>query len=378
MTGMKKLFNIWMTCVALAALTGCNDNAISPVPHSSYIFFDSQVDTKGELVSDMKGKDFGVTAYKYKGYWETVRGGQMKPNVFHRQLVSWSGTAHEYDASGSSLNPGGTPLVPWEGNGLLYTFLAYYPYDKVTASGLDVDGEPYVDYHLNHADMVDVMTSYKVKDVDNSHSNSVGLTMKHRLSAIDVHVCNYINDVNGKAVTVKVTDLSVTYVNLLYSDVSLWMDPEYKPEDSVLDPGVRALNKAGSPSATFSILSGTAAGSVPKEGRLNVTGGQNGKTMIVIPQKKTDGSYLKGKVSFKFSFHDDEGRPVAVPLINDSGDGTVDVTSGERNDVPFDMQKDILEGQKYYIQLIFMNGLITLNAVSDTYWEDKNIDIEFE
>lgn len=54
------------------------------------------------------------------------------------------------------------------------------------------------------------------------------------------------------------------------------------------------------------------------------------------------------------------------------------MTSGERNDVPFDMQKDILEGQKYYIQLIFMNGLITLNAVSDTYWEDKNIDIEFE
>ena len=369
MTEMKRLFNIFMTCVAVAALAGCNDNAISPAPQSSYIFFDSQVDTKGELVSDMQEKDFGVTAYKYKGYWETVSGGQMKPNVFHCQRVLWNETSHEYDASDSPLNPGGTPLVPWEGNGLLYTFFAYYPYDKVTASGLDVDGEPYVDYHLDHSD--------RVEDVDNSHSNSVGLTMKHRLSAIDVHVYNYINDVNGKAVTVKVTELSVTYDNLLYSDVSLWMDPEYKPDGSVLDPGVRTLTKAGSPSATFSILSGADAVSVPNEGRLNVTGG-NGKTMIVIPQKKTDGSYLKGKVSFKFSFHDDEGRSVAVPLINDSGDGTVDVTSGERNDVPFDMQKDILEGQKYYIQLIFMNGLITLNAVSDTYWEDKNIDIEFE
>ena len=42
------------------------------------------------------------------------------------------------------------------------------------------------------------------------------------------------------------------------------------------------------------------------------------------------------------------------------------------------MQKDIAEGQKYYLQLIFMNGLITMNATSGTYWDDKSINIEFE
>lgn len=375
---MKRIIRISMLCLALVAFVCCDKPSLSPERPTSYIFFDSQVDTKGTLVTGMEGRDFGVTAFKYKGYWETFREGQIKPNVFHKQLVEWNGTSHQYDARGSVFNSSGTSLMPWEGEGTLYSFFAYYPYDRVTASGIDVDGEPYIDYTLNHSDMVDVMTSYKVKDVDNSISNSVGFTMKHRLSAIDVHVGNYINDVNGKPVTVRISDLTITFDNLLYSGVSLWMDPEYSPENSAYDPGVRGVTTASSPSASFKILSGSQAVSVGKDRRENITGGENGKTLIVIPQKKMNGSYLKGKASFKFSFVDDNGRSVSVPLLNPNGDGTVDVSSGTRNNVPFDMQKDIDEGQKYYLQLIFMNGLVTMNATSGTYWDDKSINIEFE
>lgn len=372
---MKRLFCI--LTLFLVALTGCDRGVLSPERPLSYIFFDSQVDTRGELVSDMEGKDFGVTAFKYKGYWDIVSAGQIRPNVFHKQLVQWKGTSHQYDASGSALNPSGTSLMPWEGDGTLYSFFAYYPYDRVTASGIDVDGEPYIDYTLNHSDMVDVMTSYKVKDVDNSISNSVGFTMKHRLSAVDVHIGNYINDVNGKAVTVSISDLTITFDNLLYSGVSLWMDPEYSHEESTLDPGVKSLTAASSPSASFTLLSGSQTASVSKDQRVNITG-DKGKTLIIIPQKKTNGEYLKGKASFKFSFTDDDGNPIAVPLLNPDGEGMIDVSSGTRNNISFDMQKDIAEGQKYYLQLIFMNGLVTMNATSGTYWDDKNINIEFE
>lgn len=405
---MKRILKIFAVVSAVLAVCGCEGTAEVPsdevvLPPGSYIFFDSQVSTRGELVTTLEEKSFAVTGFKYKGDWNTVRGGEMKPNVFHNQEVAWDGSAHSYDASTSPLNKytdiGGNklPLIPWADEDTLYTFFAHYPVADGTVvkmSGTTVDGEPYIDYTLSRTDpseMRDIMTAYKVRDIDNSLSNSVGFTMKHRLAAIDVHLSNYINNVivddDEKEVSVIVSNLTVNFANLLYSGVSLWLDPAYHP-DPAYPPGVRSYTTASPQTATFTMLTDLADTPIKigKNSKTNIS--NEGKSLIVIPQSAyksgEDNVFLNGSVTFDFAFVDSSGNPVEVPLVDEDdsdSDGNKEeiilITSGLKT-MPFDTYTDILEGQKYYIQITFLNGAITLDVTSGAAWIDKNIEIEFD
>lgn len=353
---MRRVFDILTFVLSAAVLSGCGRDIVPDPRPASYIFFDSEVETKAGLVSDMKGRAFGVTGFEYKGEWSTVSGGEMKPNLFVEQEVTWSGSAHEY-----------SPVKQWKGDGMKYTFFAYYPYG-LTTSGDGVDGEPYVDYVFDPSEMADVMTSYKVEDVDNTYSNSVGFTMKHRLSAVDVYVSNYMADAGNDPVRLNISNLVFRPV-LKHKSVSLWMDPRYKPEGASLAQGVRALS-GQSVTPTFN-LADDGGFVIEAEESVNLTDALD-KTMIIIPQK--DG--MEGTVSFDFSFTDSSGNPVSVPMLGQGGQ-MQSVSNGSR-DMAFTMNKDIQEGQRYYLHIIFINGLVTLEAAANTHWEDKDIEIEFE
>lgn len=350
---MKRLSDILIIVSLLAVAVGCGREDVQDISPASYIFFDSQVETRAELLSDMEGKDFGVMGFEYKGIWSIVSGGQVKPDLFCEQLVEWTTSAHEY-----------SPMKQWNGDGWKYTFFAYYPYGLET-SGSDVDGEPYISYTFNSGDMIDLMTSYKVEDVDNTYSNSVGFTMKHRLAALDIYVSNYMADSKNDAVKMVISNLLFKPL-LKHDSITLWMDPKYKTSSS-LPYGVKERSNT-SVIPEFEIPDIM----IGPESSVNITDEQS-STMIVIPQ---DGG-LTGTISFDFSFIDaSTGSPVEVYMMGTGGQQLV--SGGSVENMAFSINKDIEEGQRYYLHIIFINGLVTLEASSSTIWEDKDIEIEIE
>lgn len=368
-----------MTLAAVASVVSCTrieypvgDNSQEVlVPAGDYIFFDSEVMTKGDLVSDMADKDFGVIGYKFNGEWDVVKP-MAKPNVFHSQQVDWKGGAHTYDASGSSLNTFGTPLIPWE-SGMRYTFGAYYPYGKsyLTLSGTNVEGEPYVDYTMSMTDpseLADVMTSF-VENTFNATTNSVTFTMKHRLSAIDVKARNFIEPVDGRQVSIKITRLSVIFDNLAYSGVSYWFDPTYQVSGSSLPSGIRSRT-TNSLTAEYEIRntdiiipSSSAGGSDYQQ---NIA--EEGKKLLIIPQEMSGNESLTGQVSFDYEYVDDDGYAVSI--------GGIDHVTGQVMD--FETGMEIAAGQRYTIQISFLSGALSIDFSSTPVWDDVQIrDIEF-
>ena len=197
-------------------VTSCQqDETVEPPldPTEDYIFFNTEVASRGELVTEMTGRNFGVMGYEYTGDWNTVKV-QAKPNLFNAQTIGWNETSgvHQYTP----------PLKVWK-PGYKYTFFGYYPTTGIELSGSEVEGVPYLTYTLpdTPADMKDVMTTV-VYDTDNSASNSVGLTFQHRLVAMNVQVRNFNTPYNGNPVYIKLTDVRITYTNLKYDKVNLF------------------------------------------------------------------------------------------------------------------------------------------------------------
>ena len=417
-----RTLNIIVIISALASLVCCTKVEVKQdgdllIPYDSYIFFNSRIDTKGELVEEMAGKSFAVTAFKYDGEWGIVREATITPNVFYNDVISWNGTSHGYNGEEVALNKytyfdsesnsyKKMPLIPWATGDTLYTFFAHYPYDTTNpklSSGSNV-GEPYLDYTLDRSDvskMKDIMTADKISDQDNSISNSITFNMVHRLAAIDVIVGNYIDDIKvdgvTKKVTVRISNMSVNFDNLMYKDVSLWLDPTYR-KDSELPEGVRSRTLADPQTATYQLL-GSSPAEIANDTDVNITWDKEGtinKSLIVIPQDKpVGGDYLKGNLKFDFSFVDEAGNSVEVPLAEDKngngvldegedidGDGIldaiVDVEGLTGQSMEFNTQRNIEERRKYFIQLSFLNGAITLQVKATAGWIGEDVPIEFE
>lgn len=318
-----------------------------------YIFFNSEVVSRGELVTEMTGQDFGVMGYEYIGDWNTVKV-QATPNLFHAQTISWNGTAHSY-----------TPLKPWV-PGNKYTFFGYYPTTGVTLSENDVEGVPYLTYTLpdNPTEMKDVMTSV-LYDTDNSASNSVGLTFQHRLVAMNVQARNFNTLHDGTPVYIRLTDVKITYTNLKYDEITLPMDASL--------PIVR--KESVNPSKEYTILESgnilippTDTGTGDTEA-VDVSDVQN-TILTLIPQEGTDENddYLKGNVTFTFDYVDANG---SVLIIDNA------VQAGTRA-LAFDLGKNIVAGRKYALLMNFSRTSVTIAIVESGEWTDQDIDIEFE
>ena len=342
-------------------VTSCQqDETVEPPldPTEDYIFFNTEVASRGELVTEMTGRNFGVMGYEYTGDWNTVKV-QAKPNLFNAQTIEWNEESgvHQYTP----------PLKTWK-PGYKYTFFGYYP-EGLTVSGSEVEGVPYLTYTLpdTPADMKDVMTTV-VYDTDNSASNSVGLTFQHRLVAMNVQARNFNTPYNGNPVYIKLTDVSITYTNLKYDKVTLPMDASLP----VARTEATNQTKAYTILQNGNLLISPTDTNTGETTSVEVSAGQEPPTtLILIPQEGTDeaNDYLKGTVTFTFYYVDANGNKITIADVAEQ--------PGIRT-LPFDLGKSIVAGRKYALLMNFSRTSVTIAIVESGEWTDKDIDIEFE
>ena len=171
---------------------------------NGYMQFSTEVSTRSDLATNMRGRDFGVLGYSYSytSNWDTAKK-LATPDIFYNQEVSCSENGIcSYDIDNNQAN--GNQLVPWNAT-KWYTFFAYSPYNGggITLSKDDVVNTPYLTYNYAWLDealsreeitahgnnqMFDLMTA-EAADADGS--TNVGINFKHRLFAIEVLANNY-------------------------------------------------------------------------------------------------------------------------------------------------------------------------------------------
>ena len=171
-----------------------------------YMQFSTEVSSRAQLVTSMRGKTFGVIGYQYE---KTTDWGTKKPlavpmSDFYNQKVECGATGGcTYDIDPNKEN---NQFKQWEDNH--YSFFAYYPYGAkgVTLSEKTATNTPTLTYKypwlelesageainvystLFDGYMVDLMTS---EDIDCDGSKNVDFDFKHRLFAIEVLANNY-------------------------------------------------------------------------------------------------------------------------------------------------------------------------------------------
>lgn len=170
---------------------------------NGYMQFSTEVSTRSDLATNMRGRDFGVLGYSYSYTtdWDTAKK-LATPDIFYNQEVSCNENGIcSYDIDKEE---GGNQLEPWNAT-KWYTFFAYSPYNGggITLSGDDVVNTPYLTYGyawLNDALSNEEITAYSnnqmfdlmtAEHIDADGSTNVGLNFKHRLFAIEVLANNY-------------------------------------------------------------------------------------------------------------------------------------------------------------------------------------------
>lgn len=347
-----------LSCDALTTDILPDNNEEIEIPEYGFIYFNGQT-TKGTLYEpdpsdDRLKAEFGVIGYTYNyDNWVSAEQ-QARPNVFdnHPQNVIWGGDndqTHSY-----------SPMKAWLGN-QLYSFFAYYPFG-LSISDKTYEGNPYIDFTFsrnNLASQVDVMTAHVI-DVD-YRTRSVSFEMKHRLTAIDVVGNNlYGDDVDE----IEITSMSIKFNNLLYDKVRIPLNMRDEPE---LDyyKGI-----ASSTTATFDI---NPNGSIKEMVNTPLTSSEKSSTIIIIPQKqyeyvdtngdkKEDDKTLKGTV--KLSYKCKKNKE------------TIDTVA--EKDYEFSINRDLIAGHRYYIQLNFAAGDVTIAILESDMWDDENINYSFE
>ncbi len=290
------------------------------VPTNRYINFNAQVGTRATLITDMK-RDFAVTAFNYNEDWSTAVA-TAQPNVLHNQVITWNRSIHTYN-----------PMKTWEEN-KKYTFFAHYP-TTLTLSGSGTYGTPYITYSLpnNVANMVDIMTA-SLFDTDNSFSNTVGFTFKHRLTALGVQIRNL-----NKDTSIELDKLNITFTGntLKYNNATISLD------ESI------TMTRTGSSvyQGPYSLISSGSI-SIPA---LETVSLEN--ALIFIPQEGTNtDDYLQGNITYGYNNSDDSKG--------------------------FNVGRDMKAGRKYYLQMTFSAGAITIAIIESGEWTDKDVEIEFE
>lgn len=199
------------------------DNGKLPI-HYGYMQFSTDVSTRAQLVTDMKGKSFGVLGYQYSPTtnWATAKPVTAPMPDFYNLVVSCDDDGIcSYDAFPTDDSK---DLKEWEESN--YSFFAYYPingtgitlskntdtntptltytYPWLNGSGKDWFKESYstvntkgevvkldvVRLYHEEVPVYDLMTAEAV-DVNGRGSGKVGLDFKHRMFALEVLANNY-------------------------------------------------------------------------------------------------------------------------------------------------------------------------------------------
>ena len=252
------------------------DNGKLPI-HYGYMQFSTDVSTRAQLVTDMKGKSFGVLGYQYSPTtnWATAKPVTAPmPDFYNLEVSCASNNGNcSYDAFPTDDSK---DLKEWEESN--YSFFAYYPkdgagitrsektatntptltytYDWLNGSGKDWFKESYptvntkgevvkldvVRLYHEEVPVYDLMTAEAV-DVNGHGSGKVGLDFKHRMFALEVLANNYNENTEGKTDAREyISGLVLTLKGLKHSSMIIPMSMqggEKAPSYDGIEPGTR-------------------------------------------------------------------------------------------------------------------------------------------
>lgn len=422
---MKRIYEILAYALIVVALCGCNnegvlgndDDTVEVPTGNGYIYFDTEVLSRGALVTDnYLMANFGVFGYEYAGTWDAAVV-MAKPEVFKRkpEEIRYNAGLYEYD-----------DVRTWSGKN--YAFFAYYPFgnNKVVPSDANTEGEPYVTFELpSRTDVtqhVDLMTANLI-GTNGASSKNVVLNMRHRLAAIDVGARNYYEyayeqdgNIYIDPVTIEVKSLKIDVGNLVYDSGVLYLNYSKGWKSKVEAPNKTANYIIVPENSTKYVVPNTKKDTSLR--LISTQSGDNATSMLVIPQEGTsnllhitptltykkrlpNGSYLHttkvtttrlkneveelvDEVVFDKVYeegvdalgettvqkgNDDEGYPLTETTTK-----SVEFTYDKK--ISFD--RDLLEGRRYYIQFTFTANAVSVNIVAADEWNELEDDIYYD
>lgn len=373
---MKLILKYLTIAIVLVAFMGCERDDID-IPSNNrpiiegegaeygYIFFDSEStrgtliepekDANGYIIDNRLKQDFAVIGYTYIASEWSYAEAMTKPNVFdnHPQQVTWNGTSHTYN-----------DIKTWIGK-QNYSFFAYTPIaDNIIASDSVEYGNPYIDFTFQRNNLAahqDIMTA------DNIHidytAHSVGFSMQHRLTAIDVTA----NNLYSSGEEVKITSMKITLNNLLYDKVRIPLNTSDKIAMTYPD------GMASTKTATYNLLTNGTLDVAPGAINALLTPQDAKTTMIVIPQEQyidTDGNGTT----------EDYTLTGNVNVAYQTWKNGTQIGSVTAKDYPFSFDRSLTTGQRYYVQLNFAEGNVTVGIIQADSWEEypNDVDHNFE
>ena len=245
------------------------DNGKLPI-HYGYMQFSTDVSTRAQLVTDMKGKSFGVLGYQYSPTtnWATAKPVTAPmPDFYNLEVSCADDGICSYDAFPTDDSK---DLKEWEESN--YSFFAYYPKDGTgitlskntdtntptltyTYPWLDPTGNEswfkagfsttaivdkkivpisvdVVKLYDASAPIYDLMTAEAV-DVNGRGSGKVGLDFKHRMFALEVLANNYNETTTEKDAAAYMSSVVLTLNGLEHRTMTIPMSMQGDEADPV-------------------------------------------------------------------------------------------------------------------------------------------------
>ena len=357
---------------------GVTDNDITiELDGKSYIQFSSGISTRGALKEGLYlDANFAVLGYQYRSTDWGAASIMATPNVFANtpQLV-------EFDKGIYSYNP---PQI-WTGNN--YSFFGYSPLDNndnpndvnkiiLFDNGTSKLGIPYITYTLpsfnDPTQLIDLMTGFVHTRLDydaaGNEINEVALTMKHRLSAIDIRARNqylYKETVEsqGQAVVIEITELK--FKPKAYTKAKIFLDGS---EAQGIETNTLSYELVNS-SNTLDVDPTVGADWVG----ITTDKGSNPTTFLLIPQNMP----LEGTLDFSFKLRDGNTYLKDITDIdkdNDKEESVISISYPIKN-----LNRTLVEGRRYYIEIYFSSDAVSVDISAADEWDDQSdVKHEFE
>lgn len=394
-----------LSLFASLIFAGCSNDEVSHADgiidvqlddFQGFIHFDTGTGTRGEAISNMKGKSYDVVVYQYptNTNWSIFRatGKPGSSNFDCPTKIDDDDNDGVWTYSVSSQTSTGG-LVPWEKS--RYTFFAYYP--QVGNGGIThnlsrtTSNTPHITYatpswtDINA--LQDVMIASQM-DIENTGNGYVTFTFKHCLSCLSFEARNFdeveTSSDHSKDQLVK---------NLTYYITS----KVYTTLDIPLDETMTAIPSGSRTDGSNYIINNSAEGvTVPamlKGSKLTDTS-LTDNYVFLIPQSPNgpDGNpdtaddnmpQLAAYVEFDtYKYNaagerevDGSGNPV---LVHKTGNPDLESAEGYDENLYVVSDKNFESGKKYSLIINFTNGQISVAIVESGDWTDTNQTITFE
>lgn len=428
---MKKSLYISILMAVSALFSSCEQEYTSGTDwgdweiFNGYMQFSTSVPTRADkVVSNLRGRDFGVIGYQYS---KTTNWGSAKvitkpmPDFYKQKVNCADNGVCEYDID---IAEPGNQLKQWDSDSR-YAFFAYHPYD---GAGISLSSEenvstPTLTYTYGwladansgttiaaHSDnrIFDLMTA---EDIDLDGSRNVALNFKHRLFAIEVLANNYneneyeyeyetdekgniLNDKYGNPI-IK-TDENGNKVFAKDKDGNKKITKNNTQAISDLVLRIKGLSRTSMtiPLQDSEVERGTTYTTGTVGGNDNTVAFNISNKKVEIPAfdvtitDEEDGTIRGGGYASSISKYGSENSTGYVMLIPQYGELNFSLNwTWEKNDAEFNTEnvtntlKSTMEfeaGKLYQIIINFVGSGVTIALIEAGSWDTKNVPYTFE